>query len=322
MTRACVTGGAGFLGTNLCLELKKRGYEVVALDNNYADRKSLLEGMGIEVIHGNVEYLSPKSFPFKPKFDVVFHLAVVCLEECMDKPLYGWRVNTEGTLQICKRAKKSGTFMVYVSSCEAYGNCKMNPARSKPYRALGESDLLEPRSLYGVSKAAGEHITRSYFYNKSPLQYLILRPFNTYGPYAREDKYAMVVTKFIQRLRKGLAPKIHGGGQQTREWNYVDDTVRGIIECYENREALSLTPVVNICSGNEKSVSQLYQLIQEATQCFVLPKFTKRRPNDVQQLFGDGTLAELLVGFKPEITLTQGLKRYIEWWNQTHEGNR
>lgn len=319
--KALVTGAAGFIGLNLCMELQKRGYDVVGMDNIFGEHTTFLQDtLKIPFVYCEAQDIASqyRTKIMRKKFDVVFHLAVICLEECMAKPVYGYRENTIGTLQTVRWALAKKVFMVYVSSCEAYGNCKMDPEGGKPYRGLAETDLLQPRSVYGASKAAGEHITRAYFYNKTPLQYLILRPFNTFGPYAREDKYAMVVTKFIQRLRKGQKPLIHGGGQQTREWNYVDDTVRGIIECYEKRDVLSLTPVINICSGKETSVTQLYQELLRATNCFLEPKYTKRRPNDVQQLFGDGTLAELLVDFYPRISLTEGLRKYVEWWDETY----
>jgi len=310
MTRALVTGGAGFIGSNLCKALLERGYEVTVLDNNYADRKELLEKWGVKVVHGYV-----RAMPSWKNVDVVFHLAAICLGECIDTPYHGWHVNTEGTLAVCKRALETKTFMVYVSSSEAYGN---NVMRKGVYEPLNEEERLQPTTLYGASKAAGELITRTFFCNKAPLEYLILRPFNTYGPYAREDKYAMVITKFIQRLKKGLPPEIHGDGFQTRDWTYIDDTVRGIIECYEQREKLALSPVVNICSGTETMIHSLFNLIVKTTNCYCHPIHKEQRLGDVRRMFGDTFRAKHLVGFQPTISLEEGLRRYVSWWDENH----
>ncbi|MFQ6064271.1 MAG: NAD-dependent epimerase/dehydratase family protein [Candidatus Bathyarchaeia archaeon] len=305
--RILVTGGAGFIGTHLCKALNERGYEVVALDNNYANRKELLSKLDIEVIHGDV--LNPKSYPDR-WFDAVFHLAVVCLGQCMEMPFYGWKVNTEGTLHVCRWAEKTDTFMIYVSSSEAYGHTKV---------PMHEDQHLRPTTLYGASKATGELITRTFFYNKTPLSYLIIRPFNTYGPYAREDKYAMAPTAFIRDLLAGREPVIYGLGQQTRDWTYIDDTVRGLIECYEHRKELALTPIVNICSGKETSINQLLRMIQKVTGSTAHPEIRHARKGDIHRMWGDPTRAKILMGFEPTISLKEGFEKYVKWWKRTHE---
>ncbi len=164
-------------------------------------------------------------------------------------------------------------------------------------------------------------ITRSFFYTKG-LEYLIIRPFNTYGPYMQEHKYAAVIAKFVQALKRGEKPVIYGDGKQTRDWTYVTEAVKGIIQCYEKREKLEDSTILNICSGKEHSVMDLLEILENLIfkgEKRIEPIFAPSRPGDVYRMWGDGARTLSILGFKPKISFRDGLERYLRWYELEHE---
>lgn len=170
---ALVTGGMGFLGTNLCLELKKRGYDVIAYDTNLWDRLSLFEKNGIEVRHKDVLDLPPLLAAAKG-VDVVFHLATMCLPFSFKEPHYTLDVATKGTLNAFYAAHKNNAFFVYCSSSEVYGEAL------PPHSDI--CSRLMPTTIYGAAKLAGEYVTEAYArIHNCRDKYVIVRPFNCYS---------------------------------------------------------------------------------------------------------------------------------------------
>lgn len=310
MKTAMVTGGAGFVGTNLCLELKKRGYNVRCFDNNYKDRLPLMEKEGIEIFHQDVlDY--PRLRSAAADCDVVFHLAVMCLPFTFKEPKYSLDVAVQGTHNAFKAAHKAGAFFVYCSSSEIYGDGKV---------PMAETQCPRPTTLYGAGKAAGELVTEAYakLHNLRD-RYLIVRPFNCYGPYAREDKYATVITNFLKVLIHGGQVNVLGDGTQTRDFMHVSDTVDGMISIYEGREKFALHEIVNICTGKETSLNKLWDLCVNSASGEVplihsyLRAFGEPRKGDVRRMWGSPWYAENMLGWKHKINLEQGLRDYVKW---------
>jgi len=243
------------------------------------------------------------------KNDIVFHLAVECLVRCNENPILAQEVNSGGTLNICIAAHEYNKKMIYISSSEVYGTCKVSP--------MSESHPLDPQSIYGLSKLIGEEYVKLYnkYYN---LPAVIIRPFNAYGPNHRDDHYSAVITAFIRQLEKGEPLTIEWTGEQLRDFNYVSDTVDGIIllSKLENGE------IVNIGSGKSVSINELAMTLMKLYEIENVKDkiiFTEKRKNDIFKLESDNQLAKFY-GYKPKVSIKEGLRKYISWWKKN--GNK
>jgi UDP-glucose 4-epimerase len=137
----------------------------------------------------------------------------------------------------------------------------------------------------------------------------------------QEHKYAAVMAKFVQALKKGEKPVVYGDGNQTRDWTYVTEAAKGIMQCYEKREKLADSHIVNICSGKEHSVLDLLKILENIIfngKRTIEPIFVPSRPGDVYRMWGDGTRALSILGFKPTISFRDGLERYVRWYDIEH----
>jgi UDP-glucose 4-epimerase len=313
---ACVIGGAGFVGMNLCQELFKRGYTVRSLDNNYLDRLQKQTDLGIETFHSDILDGWLGIYKAVEEADVVFHLAIICLPQTFKEPHYSLEVATKGLYNSLRAAREAGAFFVYCSSSEVYGS--LLPAQFEFY----ETDPYRPTTIYGAAKASGELITQAYAYLHSLRdKYLIVRPFNCYGPWSREDIFATVVTNFVKNLLEHKPCVIHGDGEQVRDWMYVADTVDGMIHAYENRERLALQPIINICTGHPTTVNDLFELCCYAADVAPPPgslQYDDDRHGDVRGMIGSTWYAENMLNWKAKTSLPDGLKQYVEWMRQTH----
>lgn len=308
---ALVTGGLGFVGTNLSNELFTRGYKVIAVDNRFTPG-----GYGENRVWRNI--LDDDTLTeLMVDVDVVFHLAVVCLPETFLKPDYGLEVSVHGTLRTLRACHKTKTFFVYISSSEVYGDGGVPMAETQPFR---------PTTLYGAGKAAGEMVTEAYAKTHNLRdRILIIRPTNCYGPHAREDKHATIITKLLRSMIFNEAMTIYGDGKQTRDFMHVSDTVDGIITAYENREKLVLHPTVNICTGNETNLEQLIKLCWQAVHeenIDPMGEITydkKPRKGDVRRMWLSPWYAQQMLGWKSKIGLAEGLRDYVRWLVKEHE---
>lgn len=315
--KALVTGGAGFIGTNLCLALKNRGYEVVCFDSNHMERMKLFEQNDIEFLYQDV-LDQDKLHQAARGVDVVFHLATMCLPYSLEgDPRYTLDVSDKGTYNAIHAARYHNAFFVYVSSSEVYGRGKV---------PMVETQTFQPSTIYGAAKAAGELVTTAYSaLHRAP--YLIARPFNCYGRFAREDKYATVITKMLKALIEGGEVQIHGEGKQTRDFMHIDDTVEGIISAFEGHERLTLYPIVNICTGRETCIEDLWGLCQNAyvreypegadglmaSSPHAKLVYGTARPGDIDRMFGHTWYADTMLKWKSKIRLEEGLKSYVRW---------
>jgi len=309
--KVLVTGGAGFIGSNLVKILLEQGNEVTILDNFSVGRRYNLqnvEGVDIEKIKNlkivigsvcNIDLIRKLMI----NTDIVFHLAVECLVRCNENPMLANEVNSSGTFNICLAAYEAKAKIVYVSSSEVYGTCVFSP--------MNENHPKEPQSIYGFTKLIGEEYVK-FFYKHYQLPSVIIRPFNSYGPNHRNDQYSAVITSFIRRLEYGEYPIIEWTGEQSRDFTYVTDSAEGIsyLSKLENCE------VVNLGSGNVVSIKDLAILllkIYEKENDYSKITFVNKRSDDVFKLECDTTLAKKY-GFKPKVSMEEGLRKYISWW--------
>ncbi len=345
--RSLVTGGSGFIGSNLVNVLVDRGDEVTVLDDFSVGRMDHITDSRVEIVKGSVCDLD-LMLELMSNTDTVFHLAVKCLVACNENPIMAHEVNVGGTFNACLAAHEAHAKVVYVSSSEVYGTCKVVPlqkckeslrravddmrrikqGQSPLYYtnwtiapswdmfsysgqlSMSESHPTEPQSIYGLSKLMGEEYIR--FFNKYyGVPAVIIRPFNTYGPNHRNDQYAAVITAFIRWLENGEYPIIEGTGEQSRDFTYVTDTAEGIVllSKLENGE------IVNIGSGKAVSIKELAATLMKIYGMENKPIFAEPRPNDVFKLEADSSWAKAY-GYKPRVSLEEGLKKYIAWWRK------
>jgi UDP-glucose 4-epimerase len=305
--RAVVTGGAGFIGSHLSNLLQRNGYDVTVYDDfsNGSGRKNLSKD--IKIVRGSI--LNPTKFrSVSRNCDVVFHLAVKPLIMSFDRPEEVVKVNDYGTYLVAKTCTELNCKMIHVSSSEAYGTAVSLPMK--------EEHPLLPHTIYAGSKAASELYVRG-FQKTEGLKMVIVRPFNSYGEYMREDTYGAAIPKFYKRISKNLRPIIHGTGRQTRDFTYVEDTCNGIMLADQNKNAIGDT--FNIGQGKEVSVIEMAKKMikkyQEITGRRInnTLKFEKSRKGDVMRHLADISHARKVLGYKPSVSLEDGIARYIDW---------
>ena len=305
-----ITGGAGFIGSHLVDALVAEGARVRVLDDFSSGRRENLAnaGPGVDIVHGDVcdDGALDRALP---GVEVVMHLATRCVRLSLSDPDEVHRVNSHGTLRVLLAARRHGARrVVYVSSSEVYGTGVKVP--------MAEDHPLEPTTIYGASKLAGElytqAITRSF-----GLPTVVVRPFNTYGPRAHfAGVYGEVIPRFTVRLLNGRRPVIFGDGLQTRDFTYVGDTVRGVLAAAVVGEATG--QVFNLARGEEVSVRRLAELLAKAIDPTVTPEFGAARPADVRRHWADVARARAELGFRALVGIEEGLARYLAWFRETY----
>ncbi len=301
-----VTGGCGFIGRWVVGELLQRGLEVAVLDDlSNSATANLDEFAG----HPNMLGLTKGSIvePERWKeiedgyFDICFHLAAsINVQDSINDPRTTFDNDVTGTFLGLEYARRTGTRFVFVSTCMVYA-----PAESGP---INEEHPVLPTSPYAGSKLAAENLTISY-YHAYRLPVLVLRPFNTYGPYQRTDGEGGVVATFVSRKLAGKSLQVYGDGTQTRDLLYVTDCARFIVEAglsaYSGR-------IMNAGSGVETPIIDLANMIADGEVSVDLRPHIHPR-SEVQRLLCDNSRATTLLGWKPEITLDEGIKGLEEW---------
>lgn len=308
-----VTGGAGFIGSHLVDALiKEKPSKIIVVDNfflgkieNLRDAKKSFQNLKI-IKQDATEFEPMKRIISCEKIKVVFNLATKALEHSFVDPDDAYMVNVN-LASVCLRlllAKKYQT-LIQCSSSEVYGSGQKIP--------IGEDHPLAPHTLYAAGKAAADLMIRSY-YRTYKLDVAIARPFNTYGPRQNEGIYAAVIPITIRRLMAGQPPIIHGDGRQTRDFIFVKDTVRGIIEVYKNKHSRGRE--INLASGHEVKIKDLICLI--AKEFGYKGKILKKaaRPADVRRHRAGTKLAKSLLGFSPEYKFQEGVRETIEWYKE------
>jgi UDP-glucose 4-epimerase len=308
-TRIVVTGGAGFIGSHVVDQLVSRGNEVILIDDFSTGKRANIDqharNARVQVERVDIRDVDAMTRLVKDA-QVLFHLAVACLRLSLNDPMSVHDVNATGTLNVCRAALEHHvTRFVYVSSSEAYGSAARVP--------MDEGHPLNPRTVYGASKAAGELYALAYWRTYG-LPVVVVRPFNTYGPREpSEGKRAEVIPKFVMRGLAGLQPVILGTGRQTRDFTWVEDTARGIIAAAEC-DAL-VGDCVNVARGQEVSIREICRLVLERLDRPDLePVYVENgRPGDVQRHYADVGKARRLLGFSSTVDIADGISRYVDW---------
>ena len=303
MSRILITGGAGAIGSNLATELLSRGHDVTVFDDLSSGHLGLVPA-GARLVAGSVADDAGIEQAFAANPERVFHLAALFANQnSVDHPDRDLTVNGLGLVKVLAAAQRAGvTKVLYTSSSCVYGN--------KP--VMRETDLdFKPDTPYAISKLLGEQYCR-FWADFHKLDTVCVRLFNTYGPGEHPGRYRNVIPNFMKLAMAGEPLPITGTGEETRDFNFVADTVAGMIAAMET----PTTPgdVFNLASGRETAIRTLADSINEITGNRAGLKFQPRRGWDhVLTRRGDTSKAETVLGYRPKVTMSEGLERTFVW---------
>jgi len=305
VTRALVTGGAGFIGSNLVAELLERGDEVRVLDNFSTGSRANLGALGreVEVVEGDLRSYERVHTAVRGA-EVVFHQgALGSVPRSVQDPLSSTAVNVEGTLNVLLAARDEGIRrVVAASSSSVYGDGGTFPRV--------ETQAPNPISPYAVAKLAAERFCVS-FTRVYGIETVALRYFNVFGP--RQDptsQYAAVVPRFIRLVADGEAVTVHGDGEQSRDFTYVENVVRANLLAADAPDAAGR--VLNVATGGSETVNALADTIGRLLDRPVEKVHGPVQAGDVRESWADVTAAREAIGFEPVVGFEEGLRRTIE----------
>lgn len=309
MQTALVTGGAGFIGSNIVEALVARGDQVRVLDDLSSGTLDNLSGVSgqIEFFEGSIldRALVEQAVD---GVDVIFHKAALAsVPASVERPLDSHAACATGTVQVLDCARKAGVKrLVYAASSAAYGD--------QPTAAKREADLPSPISPYGAAKVAGElycqAFTATYGFETVGLRY-----FNVFGP--RQDPgspYSAVIPLFITAILEGRKPIVYGDGQQSRDFVYVGNVVQANLLAAEKAGVAG--SVFNVGTGRSVTLLRLLSALRELLDMEIEVDHQPPRAGDVRDSLADITQARTRLGFDPDVDFEEGLRRSIEYYKE------
>ncbi|HUI10812.1 MAG TPA: SDR family oxidoreductase [Bacteroidota bacterium] len=310
---ALVSGGAGFIGSNLVEALVRGGHRVSVLDNLSTGKRENLATLGaqVDVIEGDIRHYHTV-WEALQGIEVVFHQAALpSVPRSVRDPLTSNAVNVDGTLNILYAAKDAGVKrVVYASSSSVYGDTPELPKH--------EGMRPNPQSPYAVSKLAAEQycgvFTRLY-----GLETVALRYFNVFGP--RQDpssQYSAVIPKFIRAILAGERPVIYGDGEQTRDFTFVANVVDANLRAASATGARGVA--MNCACHDRVSLNQLVAEINAILGTSVQPTYAEPRPGDIKHSFAAIDLAQKEIGYAPSVPFREGLQKTVAWYREKLSG--
>lgn len=310
MTRVLVTGGAGFIGSNLVKLLSSEGYEVVVLDNlstGYRQNLDSLKQVFLKV--GDVRDADMIAGVMRD-VEIVFHLAAsVGNVRSIEQPVEDSEVNVIGTIRVLEAARRAGVKKIVCSSSAAiFGELQRLP--------IDEGHPTEPDSPYGVSKLAEEKLCLA-FGRIYDLDAICLRYFNVYGVNQRYDAYGNVIPIFADRLLRGKPLTIYGDGEQTRDFVSVDDVARANLLAARSR---GVSGAFNIASGVATTINRLAAMMSEMSDVEATIEHTEARKGEVRDSRADISAARATLGYEPKVALSDGLLEYMNWYRSEFAG--
>ncbi len=309
MATYLVTGVAGFIGSALAHALLEAGEKVRGIDNFSTGRRENLDGILGRMDFREADLLDESAISDACRgVDYLLHEAAIpSVPRSVTDPIASNRANVDGTVNVLVAARDAKVKrVVYAASSSAYGDTPTLPKR--------EDMPANPISPYAVAKLAGELYMAS-FWRVYGLETVSLRYFNIFGP--RQDPtspYSAVLAKFITSMLRGEAPTIHGDGEQSRDFTYIENAVAAnLLACRAPREQVC-GRVFNIAAGRRFTLNETFQLLKPLTGFSGEAKHGDPRPGDVRHSLADIALAEKHLRYRPLVNFEEGLKRTVEWY--------
>ncbi len=312
--RYLVTGGAGFIGSNMVDELVRRGHEVAVLDNLSAGNEANLAGVRnkIDFREGSITDLAAVQSACRG-MDYVIHLAArTSVPQSVKDPLETNHVNIDGTLNVLVAARDAKVRrIVYAASSAAYGETPTQPKR--------ETMPSEPISPYGVTKYVGE-LYAQVFGRVYGLENASVRFFNVFGP--RQDptsQYSGVLSRFMLAVIEGQPPVVYGDGEQSRDFTYIENIVDETLRACEAKGASGL--MFNGGTGARITLNQVLKLLEKITGKKIQAKYDPPRTGDIRDSQADLSLARKVLGYEPRVQFEEGLGRTWDWYKKAYGKN-
>ncbi len=307
--RILITGGAGFIGSNLARFFLEKNQQVVVFDNFSTGKLENLQDIlaNIELIEGDVRDIESVRNAMS-NIDAVSHQAALgSVPRSIEDPQTTHAVNVNGTLNILQAMRKNHVKrIVFAASSSAYGHHKESPKT--------ESMPSMPASPYAAGKVACENYLQAYS-TVYEIEAVCLRYFNVFGP--RQDPegaYAAVIPRFVTALLKKEPPTVYGDGEQSRDFCHIDNVCRANWLALQASGSKCKGQPINIACGKATNLNQILQSLQNLLKTNLIPVYTDERPGDVKHSLADLTQARQVLGYEPEVSFEEGLNRAIDWY--------
>ena len=309
MAKYVITGGAGFIGSNLAERLLGYGHDVVIVDNLSTGRRENLDGLqgNLDLQVGEIQNLPFLTRSFQGT-EVVFHQAALpSVPRSVKNPAATNNANVDGTLNVLLAARDCGVRrVVLASSSSVYGDTRTLPKV--------EDMPPNPLSPYAVTKYVGE-LYAGVFHRTYGLETVCLRYFNVFGPRQNPlSEYAAVIPAFITRILEGKSPVVFGDGEQTRDFTYIENVVEANLLAGD--APLAPGKVFNIGCGSRYSLNHLIACINRTLETDVRPVYQDTRPGDVRDSMASIDKALSILGYEPKVSFDEGLRRTIDWFKR------
>ncbi|MBB6632561.1 dTDP-glucose 4,6-dehydratase [Cohnella thailandensis] len=309
-----LTGGAGFIGRWVAKQLLNDGHSVWILDDLSNGREANIEEFGSHpglraFIRGSIldESLLTNLFA-EHRFDICYHLgASINVQDSIDDPRTTFNNDTVGTFYIMEQCRKHNVKVVFMSTCMVYDRCTEETG-------IAEHHPIKPASPYAGSKIAAENMVLSYYYAYG-LPAVVIRPFNTYGPYQKTGGEGGVVAIFLKNKVAGLDIKIYGDGTQTRDLLYVEDCANFVVQAGYSNEVNG--HIVNAGLGRDISINELAEMIMQDPARIAHVEHIHPQ-SEIAKLLCDSSKAKRLLGWTPQVTLEEGIRRTEDWIRTTN----
>ena len=307
MSRVVVTGGAGFIGSNLAHALLARGDSVVVLDNFLTGRRQNLADIAdaITLVQGDIRSRADLDQAFAGADYVLHQAALPSVVRSVEDPEASHDVNVNGMIQVLQAARRHGIKrLVFAASSSAYGETPVLPKV--------ETMTPAPISPYGVGKLLGEQYCRVWT-RVYGLECVALRYFNVFGPrQSPQSDYAAVIPKFITLMQQGQAPHIHGDGLQTRDFCYIDNVVEANLNALVAPNAAG--NVYNVACGAHYSLLDLVGNLNAILGTSIVATHGPNRTGDIRDSYADITAARRDLNYAASVSFAEGLRRAVDWY--------
>lgn len=303
--RALVTGGAGFIGSNIARALVERGDDVIVIDNMFGGREDAVPEAATFV---RADLRDRAALEDLCDVDVIFHQAAVkSVPRSLDEPLMTHDSNVNGTVNLLLAAEKhSVARLVYASSSSVYGD--VGDQRNV------ETMAPNPRSPYAVSKLTGEYYCKVWS-DLGRLPTTVLRYFNVFGPGQHpESKYSAVFPAFISALSEGRAPEVFGDGKQARDFTFIDDVVEANLRAASAEAGEG--ELLNVASGNPRSVNDVLRSVADELGTWIEPVHSPERPGEIRNSYADIARAREVLSWEPRVEWSEAVKATVDWFRR------